>query len=275
MNDSVSNVRRRDGESTEAWVARLSASSAPSSYGQGITVGSAAGGADVIRGAFSNPLDALRDAITDPIKERALKAIYQHFNLPGEQISDGFDIASNATLALRGNVFLAIVTIEEMLMAGIRAMQTSDRIMSNIAAAHAFGFWLAEAHGARPSHSLPSAMLRREREEDESGNHDGISAGTKAMRWSRAYRQTFTSLNEDTDIRLIRNEMQRKIGSSVNMHAISEPDIRQWWRITLFHEMGTSPQVAASVFLANRIKDAATVEQRATTLLYRRYPYRP
>ena len=211
------------------------------------------------------------------LKKEAQDRILAYLNISSTQFSEAQELISMTHSALSGSPRAAFQLAVRMVMSVFEVMQAQQTIRDRICSAYTFGYWVNKdrypnlSSPKRPPDDLYQAHI----DEDNHGNHDHISADQVARRWNLCNVNTLNQLNSSLNQQNMRTDLMRRFERMDITGCTPIEILRLYRRMILSVEFSNSPRLAASTFFLGTIQNLSAPEQRAATILYRRYPYDP
>lgn len=271
--------------SSEEEIANAAATQAAAQQPSGdvpFALGLGAAAADA-RYAGTGVIGGLRGAATGAVVNAAATRIADALSGGDPRVIEAADLASTVATAIRspfGSMVAAVLVTNSMLQAGIHAMETSQRMTKNIAAAHAFGYWVGLGQGWPRPLSPPSGMVEGWQTEDNALEYRGRTRRIHTMHsrgWVMAVHETLTRMSQIGEHYSMCDALMQRFPQTNRawLLQMDKPQLQQLWRLNVvLPGFGNDASKAAAVFLAARITHEPIVERRATAAVYRRYPYR-
>lgn len=189
--------------------------------------------------------------------------------------------------SIAGPIGMALDIID-MAAAGYQAMTTQRRIMSRVAAAHAYGYWCFKHTNPRRPVNPPNSFLVMHREQDANdadigariGREDYSSdSGFTSRDWNRHWRSAaldrLDTLESHLRMMARRGILQRKLRDTIGpvVHGETYEVMANQYRAIFLASKFGSPSVAASCYLLCSLQGVADIEKEATIRFYQRFPY--
>lgn len=225
------------------------------------------------RHAMMNPISTARGQILGQAKTHAINQICNFLHLPSSQVQQGVALVDLTRSAFSGSFVGLLKLHSAMFMAVFDAYMTGRRISANIAAAHAFGYWLGQSQGAaRPTFAASGRAAFQEARDRL--YDDGVSAHTWFRRWETVCRETLQALDDSIDLRAARNVLQQN-HPALRAHRMDDNSAMIMIRHEIAAGFDHNYTAAAAVFFADRIRNEHGAELEVSVRSYRDCPYRP